>query len=309
MSRIDLFVIDGQNDFLASGNEPDSWPTPEGGKRPGALCVVKADEEAKAVAEMIDRLADPAASRGHRLNKIHASLDSHHHNDGSHHICWKNGQTGDQAPPFTIVSHDDVLNQLWVPTFSQGFWQGKVVSSYQWALNYTEALAKEGRAPLCLWPVHCEIQTWGASVYKPLQDAYNRWCDTTGGWINWITKGQWPYTEHYSALRADVIDPTRPETQMNAGVVNDAMNADVIAWLGWAGSHCLPWTAKDAVDNFGAGSNDFVKKCVFFENASAPVVNPVDQALTDAFAQVRKEFLDEMDSRGAKITTTQAFLA
>ena len=44
--RVDLFVIDGQNDFCASGNEPNDWPWPAGHPTIGALSVGGADQEA-----------------------------------------------------------------------------------------------------------------------------------------------------------------------------------------------------------------------------------------------------------------------
>ena len=304
--RVDLFVIDGQNDFCASGNEPLDWPWPSGGRRRGALFVDKADEEGVLVANMIKRLADKNVINGHKISKIHASLDSHHRNDGSHNISWK-GPDGSSPPPFTIVSHDDVKNYKWIPRFTIGVWEGKAIPSYQWALNYTEALAAKGRSPLCLWPVHCEIGKWGSSIYQPLQEAYDAWCETTGGWIDFITKGHWVWTEHYSALKADVEDPTIKDTQMNSAIVQDAMNADRVLWTGWAGSHCLRWTALDAANYFGtSGENEFLKKSVFFEDASASV--PDIPGAPFKFTDWRKEFLDEVCLRGATITTTTKYL-
>jgi nicotinamidase-related amidase len=316
--RVDLFVIDGQNDFCAAGTEPDDFPWPMGGKRQGSLYVQDADKEAVLVADMLDRLADPAVQGGHKINKIHATLDSHHKKDGAHHTVWKNGQTGQVADPFTIVSHQDVLDQKFVPTFALGVFDGQVMTALDWAKKYTKALEENGRNPLCLWPPHCEIGKWGSQVYQPLADAYDRWCDSTNSWIDFITKGAWAWSEHYSAMKADVPDPSRSETQMNAGVVNDAMSADIIVWAGWAGSHCTRWTAKDAVENFDPRDdkgnvvpdpdNAFVKKSVFLEDACAPVVSP-DPAATKMFAEWREEFLNDMSKRGATISNTKKFLS
>src|SRR5574343_1588442 len=125
MHRVDLFIVDGQNDFL----HPN-----------GALYVKNADQEAIKLANMIQRL-------GKRLSKLHETLDSHHFNDCSHNIAWK-GENGNPPPAFTIVTNEDVKNHKWVPKFSIGVWEGKVIPSYQWALNYTEALEKQGRCPL-----------------------------------------------------------------------------------------------------------------------------------------------------------------
>lgn len=309
--RCDLFVIDGQNDFCASGDEPE--------KKQGALFVVNANEEAVRVADMIKRLKATGVQGGHKINRINASLDSHHRNDGSHNTSYRT-QSGAIPDPFTVVSVDDAKNQIYRPIFS-GRWKGKSISGAEWLMEYTAALANPPgggppRAPLILWTPHCEIGTWGQNVYGPLMDAYNDWCGTTGGWINWISKGTYPLSEHYSALKAEVTDPERPETAMNSGVVQDASNADIIVWTGWAGSHCLRWTGLDGVNWFDPTpeeaqkgmENEFIKKCVFMEDASSPVVNPFDDAQTELFAKWRREFLDEMESRGARISTTTDFL-
>lgn len=297
MQRVDLFVIDGQNDFCASGKEPSNWPTPEDGRRPGALCVAGADQEAVRVASMIDELS-VAGPEKHLISKIHATLDSHHVNDCAHNTVWRD-QNGSTVPPFTIVSHDDIVKHKYTPAFAGGKWDGRPVSAYEWALKYTKALADRGRNPLCLWPEHCLIQTWGASVYQPLQDAYNRWSKQTGRWIDFISKGQNPFTEHYSALEADVPDPNDPTTNINGPVIRDAADADIIVWCGWAGSHCLKWTALDAINFFTkTGTNPFIAKSVFLEDASAPVPNPPGGP---DFGQWRLDFLDEVVRRGGRV--------
>ena len=309
--RIDLFVIDGQNDFCASGKEPTDWPWPFGGRRQGSLFVEGADVEGQNVADMIMRLKDPAQRSGHKLHKIWASLDSHHLMDCSHNVAWRMSN-GDSPPPFTVVTHDDVDNDKYLPRFAVGVFDGVPMNSKQWALKYTAALEKAGRAVLCLWPVHCEIANWGSCTYHPLQMAFNDWCQTTAESIDYITKGEWRWSEHYSAMRADVPDPKRHDTQMNVHVVDAASKADKVLWTGWAGSHCLRWTAIDALTYFGTiGDKDredaFFKKSVFFEDASASVPNIPGAPFK--FTDWRQEFLDLVHKRGATITTTKQFLA
>lgn len=290
MKRIDLFVVDGLNDFC----DPK-----------GALFVAGADKEALKVASLIDRGADPKVQGGHKISNLKVMIDSHHRKDCSHNISWKDAN-GNSPPPFTVVMNADVAAHKYTPRFSFGVWEGKQIPSHQWALKYTAELEANGRSPLCLWPVHCVIGTWGQNIYPPLMEAYNRWTDATNRWIDPITKGQWPWTEHYSGFKADVTDDTRPETQLNTAVINDSAKADVILWTGWAGSHCLRWTALDAINFFGSGSNDFIKKSVFFEDASAAVPNPPGGP---DFAKWRQEFLDEVKQRGATVTTTDKYFS
>ncbi len=298
-----LIVVDGQNDFCADGNEPSNYPVPAGGKQRGALCVDGAADEARNVADMINRLT---GTSGSKITRIYATQDSHHLNDGSHNIAWQD-KDGNPPPPFTMVSHDHVVNGIYTPRLAFGIIDGKKVLPQVWALEYTERLAKEGRAPLILWPPHCIIGTFGHNFYYPIAQAFDSWCEATGGWIDYVSKGHWQFSEHYSGLRADVIDPTVPATQLNTGLIQQMMRADIIAWTGWAGSHCLRYTAMDALKGVG-GTNfdlDFVKKSVFFEDASAAVPDQPGQTM---FADWRKQFLDDVAAAGATVTTTKDFL-
>ena len=244
--------------FLAkSGNEPCNLE-----RRRGTLCVQDADQEALNLAAMIRRL-------GVTIRKIHATLDSHHRNDCSHNIAWV-GRDGSVPPPFTIVSNADVRAHRWVPVLPFGVWEGKKVPPYEWAVNYTAALEKVGRNPLCLWPVHCQIGRWGQNVYGPLADAFDAWTDQTHRWIEFWTKGSWQFSEHYSAIVADVPDPAIIQTRMNAEFIRNMVEADMVAWSGWPGSHCLKWTALDAVNYFGTGKNPLLEKSTFLSDCLRP---------------------------------------
>ena len=292
--RIDLFVVDGLNDFCATGNE--SWNAQ---KKRGALFVENADIEAQLAADMIERLTPP--DQPSKLAKIHSFCDEHHKNDIAHPGFWKKPD-GSHPDPFTgPVTLQDVESHRLSPVLD---------GLRPRVIDYIKKLEKRGRNPLIIWPEHCLFKTWGACTYKPLADAFDMWCARTGGWINFIDKGRFPLTEHYGGFEADVPDDDHQDTKFNTKLVPDLEAADKVAWIGWAGSHCLKWTASDGINYFtdpSTGNNDLVKKSVFFEDGSAPVVSP-DPGQTKMFAQWRKDFLDEMDRRGATITTTTAFL-
>lgn len=286
--QLHLCVIDAQNDFCSSGLES--------GRR-GALYVENAGLEANLVAKMIDRL-------GSRISAIHASLDSHHYNDCSHNVRWRTAE-GLTPEPFTIVSHDDIKDGRYHPDCEKAEWNSTEISSRNWALQYTRELEISGRMPLCLWPVHCLIGTWGHNLYESVAVAFQRWCAITGKLIDFQIKGQCAWTEHYSAIKADVVDPGRPDTAPNISFLNELEKADQIAWVGWAGSHCLRFTAIDAINHFGPGSNAIARKSVFFEDASAAV--PDIPGSSVRFSDLRRQFLDEVVSRGATLTTTANF--
>jgi nicotinamidase-related amidase len=249
---------------------------------------------------------------GHRIAKIHATLDSHHRNDIGHTTFWK-GVDGKCPPPFTIINPEDVESQQWVPRVQAVRLKdntGKELTSLQYGLYYTRALKTKGRNPLLTWPVHCQIGKWGQLIYQPLSDAYDDWCEATNRWIDFVTKGQWPFTEHYSAIVADVPWPDRRETQMNVDLLNDCNQASRVIWTGWAGSHCTRWTGLDGVNYFGedpvgSGSNEFLRKSTFISDCCAAVG---DLPGTTTFKDWRESFLNEVSRRGAQVMTLREFV-
>ena len=75
--------------------------------------------------------------------------------------------------------------------------------------------------------------------------ALQRWEEAGFARVNYVTKGYNPWTEHYSAVQADVPDPTDPGTQINTRLIRALKNADVVALSGQALSHCVAHTVRD----------------------------------------------------------------
>jgi len=292
MGGLALVVIDGQNDFCADGNET-------AGMR-GSLCVKGAGLEAVSVAKLIQKL-------GPNLVSITATLDSHQHNDCSLHVTWQDKQ-GNIPAPFTVVRLTDIEEGRYLPRWESVPWVDQPISSKEWALFYTKALEQHGRSPLCLWPVHCQTGTWGSKVYPVLQLAYDDWCQKTHKFINYVVKGTFPYAEYYSVFGAEVHLPVCPEPRFNRHLYLHLRNHDKILWTGWAGSHCLRFSALDAIKHSQACEDrSFVNKCVFFEDASAAVEDIPGS--TSKFSECRMEFLDEVTNLGAIVTNTSDFRA
>ena len=290
MSSIALVVIDGQNDFCANGSESD-------GKK-GALSVDGASREANAVADLVLRL-------GSDISSITATLDSHQRNDCSIHTTWKVNQGGN-PPPFTIISHDDIKEDRYVPLWKSVPWDGKLISSKEWGLIYTKALKDNDRPQLCLWPVHCQVGTWGNNIYPVLHNAYDSWCNKTTKFINYVVKGEFPYAECYSAFGPDIPLANQHETSFNKQLYLHLLNHDKILWTGWAGSHCLRFSALDAIKHSQAcKDSSFVNKCIFFEDACAPVTDIPGASYK--FTEWRRDFLNEVANLGATVTNTRDF--
>ncbi len=264
MPRIELVVIDPQNDFC----DPN-----------GSLYVTDAKFD-------MQRLADFVIKFGRKLDAINVTLDSHHLVDVAHPIFWVDS-AGKHPNPFTIISTIDVVEGIWTPA------RPSLMSR---TLDYVKHLETAGRYALCIWPPHCLIGSWGHNVNPDLFDAFYQW-ESGFKIINYVTKGSNIYTEHYSAVRAEVPDPADTTTQINSALIEQLMNADTIIFAGEAGSHCLANTVRDIANEFG--NDSYVKKIVLLEDATHPVTG---------FEQLQDDFVNEMTARGMRVSTTKDFL-
>jgi nicotinamidase-related amidase len=260
--NVQLLIIDGQNDFV----DPR-----------GALSVPGADEDMERLSAMIDRV-------GKRLTDIHATVDTHHLIDIAHPIMWIDSQ-GNHPDPFTIISKDDVLSGKW-----------NNVLSRKRGLDYVTGLEANGRYPLCIWPPHCLIGSWGFGVYPILWEALTKWEREGIALVNYVTKGSNLWTEHYSAVQADVLDPMDAGTMLNTGLIQILEQADIIGVAGEALSHCLANTVRDIAVNFGT---DSVKKIMLLRDCTSPV---------PGFENLGEQFITDLQLLGMQVTTSDKFL-
>lgn len=264
--RIDLLIIDPQKDFC----------DPSG----GALYVKDAEKDIFRIAKMISRI-------GNKLNNIHVSLDSHHLFDVAHPIYWKDS-SGKNPDPYIQISHDDVKN---------GTWRTSLPSLQQRGLEYVKKLEENGRYPLTIWPPHCII---GSEGHALMPDLYNVLIDWEEGLkiVDKVTKGSNPHTEHYSIIKADVIDPTDPSTQLNTRLIQTLEECDMIIVCGEALSHCVANTLRDIIKEFSDQS--YAKKVVIMEDGCSSV---------EGFTDLGSAFMQEMIDLGVEINNTQNILS
>lgn len=276
MSNVELVVIDPQNSFCKNVPAADQQTLHD-----GELCVPGAAAD-------MDRLAIFVKKWGRKLSDISITLDSHHPVDVAHPCFWRDS-FGKNPSPFTIISAADVTSGKWLPSIPSKELKQRV-------LQYVTDLENGKRYPLCIWPPHCLIGSPGHNVYASLFDALYQWEVSNFMTLTTVTKGSNPYTEHYSAVKAEVPDPTDPTTQINTGFIEKLKKCDLILASGEALNFCLANTFQDIADAFGDDS--YVKKLVLLRDATSSV--PGFQALED-------NFLKNMTARGMQMTTTIDF--
>ena len=263
--KLEFLIVDPQNDF---SDAPDA-----------ALPVTGAGADAERLAHLLERLRD-------RIDGIRVTLDTHQLLDIAHPVFWVD-DAGRRPAPFTQISVADVEN---------GIWRAYDRQAQQRALAYVRALRDNGRYQLTIWPPHCLIGTWGHNVMPVVAKALRAWEEAKFARVDYVIKGHNPWTEHYSAVQADVPDPADPGTQINRRLIQVLENADVVALSGQALSHCVANTVRDIADQFGQAS---IRKLVLIEDTSSPV---------PGFEALARQFVTDMRQRGMKTAKAADFL-
>jgi nicotinamidase-related amidase len=266
--RLHLLVIDPQNDFCDLPPEYLPVDAATGRARMPALPVPGAHADMLRLAQLIER------GRG-GIAAITITLDSHHRYHVAHPTFWVAGDGGPVAP-FTEITAADVRAARFLPRDPRG---------RERALAYLDALEAAGRYRLMVWPVHCEIGTWGHNVHDAVRTAYNRWEDAALGVVAKVAKGSNPWTEHYSAVMAEVPDAGEPDTQENRQLLDSLRDSDRVYVAGEAGSHCVKSTVEHIVERFGADAS----KLVLVTDCMSPV---------QGFEAQQAAFFERMRSAG-----------
>jgi nicotinamidase/pyrazinamidase len=236
-----LLLIDVQKDFHPGGS----------------LAIPTAALDAERISAFITTHCD-------KIDRIVATLDSHHKLHIAHPFFWSNAR-GEHPTPFTVISTADLEVGKWKPRsdlqldrfpLDPDVFEGAgdlmsddgSLNLDKYVVEYTKRLEAKGRFQLCIWPEHCLIATQGHTTVDIVRDAMEHWCNATGGTIEFILKGQHLLTEMYSALQAEV--PVSKETAWNESLQASLLQSDQLLVCGQALSHCVNYTMRDIVSHW-----------------------------------------------------------
>lgn len=270
--RTELLIIDPQNDFcdLPAGWRPIDPAT--GQPCAPALPVPGAHADMQGLAAFVARVGDT-------LSAITLTLDSHHRHDIAHPGFWQHGD-GSTVAPFTPITAAQVRG---------GDFRTTRASAQPRALSYLEALEAGGRYTLMVWPVHCQIGSWGHAVHASVQAACSAWEDRHQQAVHAVFKGRNPWTEHYSAVQAEVPDPADPDTGLNHALLARLDSADRILVAGEAGSHCVKASVEHLVAHLPKGRPE---RITLLTDGMSPVAG---------FAAQQVLFFDAMRAAGVHL--------
>ena len=264
-----LLLIDPQNDFC----DLPSTTCPAG--LAPSLPVPGAHADMQRVATWIN-------AHSAQIDHITVTLDSHQVFDIAHPAFWQQSDGSDVAP-FTAITAAQVRAGTFAPR------QGQHLPK---ALAYLDALEARGRYTLMVWPVHCEIGSWGHGVHADVLAACGAWQRQQQRAVFNVFKGINPWTEHYSALEAEVPDAQAPETCLNQTLLSTLLQAQRLIVAGEASSHCVRSTVEHLLEHAPAG---FAQRIVLLTDGMSPV---------SGFGAEHDAFLQRMRLAGAQLSTT-----
>ncbi len=257
-TKTHLLLIDPQNDFVDQER--------------AALPVAGASADLRRVADLIRR-------QGAAIDAITVTLDSHSPADIAHPAWWMDAE-GNHPAAFTAITAEDV---------ESGRWRAADAGRQSQSLEYVKALAAGRKYVLVVWPEHCLVGSWGHAIFPELREAIEGWSRTTLKAPQVIFKGLNPGTEHYSAVRAEVPDPSDPHTLANEDLIGALKGADRILVAGEALSHCVAATVRDLAGVIPA------YRFTLLANATSPV---------PGFENLGRAFVDELSAVGMESATT-----
>jgi nicotinamidase-related amidase len=233
----------------------------------------------KRLSAFIDRV-------GNHLQGIHVTLDSHNPIDIAHPTWWTNHQ-GQAPAPFTVITSKDI---------AAGHWRSRNPLLQERSRQYVEQLEAAQRYALVVWPEHCLIGHWGHNIHTAVAQSLDAWARKKLEVVDYVTKGTNPFTEHYSAVQAEVPDPSDPDTLLNDRLIRMLSDADEVIIAGEALSHCVANTVRDIANNIG---EDNIRKLVLLTDCCNSV---------GGFEQLGVDFVAEMQARGMKTARSTEYL-
>lgn len=272
--------IDWQNDFMDIETE----------KCPHILNPVSQKYEPQVIPALSVKGAVEDAKRFKswilgNLNKFEShyfTQDSHHILDISHPAWWRNAD-GTAISPFTLITYQDILNGKYIPNLH-----------YRRSLAYVKSLEDNGEFLHFIWPPHCIMGSWGHGFYSDVMDVIHA-IETNGKWVNYITKGSNPFTEHFGAFRANVPDPNDSSTQFDQILLQTLSAYDEVFITGQARSHCVANSLRQLVQEVPS----LASKLFVVEDCMSDV-GGLDQSFYDS---VNKIYADAR-AMGVNFTTT-----
>jgi len=210
------------------------------------------------------------------ITTISPTLDTHQTVQIFHSIFLVN-EAGEHPPAYTLISAGDIERGVWRfnPALARSL---GVTEDYaqQYLLHYTRQLQATGKYALTIWPYHAMLGGIGHALVSAVEEAIFFHSVARSSRPNFQVKGDNPFTENYSVLRAEVLEDQAGQAiaQRNAAFTMDLLDYDAVIIAGQAKSHCVAWTIDDLLNEMRRVDEALVERVYLLEDCTSPVVIP-----------------------------------
>jgi len=210
------------------------------------------------------------------ITQISVTLDTHQAMQIFHAMFLVNEQ-GENPPPYTLVSAEDIRQGRWKfnPEISASLGinpkRGQAHLQY-----YVDELRRSGKYDLTTWPYHAMLGGIGHALVASLEEAIFFHTIARNSQADFEIKGNFPFTEHYSAIGPEVLSGADGKAlgRKSDKFLHKVKSFDAVIIAGQAKSHCVAWTIADLITQCQAVDSELVKKIYLLEDCSSPVVIP-----------------------------------
>lgn len=218
------------------------------------------------------------------ITQIALTMDTHWAEQIFHPVFWVNDK-GENPPPSTMITVDDVKNRVWMvnPAIAGYVTGGNLPYLERHALHYVESLAAGGKYALMVWPYHAMLGGIGHALVSTVHEAAFFHTIARKSGTDFQVKGGNLLTENYSIVAPEVTEQYNgdPLGQVNVAFFEKLMSFDYVVIAGQAKSHCVAWTIDDILTRILAKDHNLAKKVYLLEDCTSPVVIPGVLDFTD----------------------------
>lgn len=271
--RVPLTANDGLKTHLLLVDLQKDFCFPE-----GALFV--AGRNGNGAVEDNQRLASFIYRNLHQITAITITMDTH----SAYQIFFPSFWVDQDNQPLSahqIISLSDIQNRTVRPNPAMTPWLmgGDYHALTQHVSYYCSELERTGADPLYLWPPHCLLGSEGHALAGIIHEArlFHSFVRGAQSWVE--LKGNHPLTEHYSAIRPEVMNTYdgRPIAQANISLLNTLLQADRIILAGQASSHCIKNTVEDLLSETWVRDRRLASKVYLLVDCMSAVTVPDSQ--------------------------------
>ncbi len=248
IEQVLVLGIDVQNDFMENGS----------------LAVPNSHADVERFCRFIYDNLD-------KISQIATSIDTHNPFQ-IFHPCWWVDESGNNPPPFTPITKQDLDDGKWFA----------VIDPVR-SRRYVEGLSQKAKKDLFIWTYHCLQGTYGCALENQFSNMVYFHSVAKKTMLNRIVKGTDPFSEMYGIFAPEFDE----KGFINLDILNKFAKFDKIVIGGQAKSHCVMESIRQMLENFKDTS--LTSKVYILEDCMSNIPG-FEQPTEEAFENFKKQY-------------------